>query len=207
MPRTFGRVVIVPWTSMLPSGRFDRWTSVDEVWLRVSDDVDPVQLGRAVALSLNVARPGGQDFEVVVPIELLAEQVRVRGTFGVLVAGVAVMTLLVGGIGVMNVMLTAVLERTSEIGLRRTVGATSRAIAIQFLMEATAIGLAGGVGGLLLGGGFVAILASFGGWPVRISVTAVFLGLALAGVVGVMSGLYPARRAARLQPIDAVRYE
>jgi putative ABC transport system permease protein len=118
-----------------------------------------------------------------------------------------VATLLVGGIGVMNVMLTAVLERTQEIGLRRAVGATQRSIASQFLFEAVAIASFGGAVGLLLGLAAAWSIGVFAGWPVVVSPTAAVAALGLSVGTGVLSGVYPARRAAALAPIEAVRYE
>jgi putative ABC transport system permease protein len=116
-------------------------------------------------------------------------------------------SLVVGGIGIMNIMLVSVTERTREIGLRRAVGARRRDILVQFLIEAVTVSLAGGVLGIALG-----ILASwsiayFVGWPAPVQAGAVLPAFLFSGAVGVFFGFYPARRASRLNPIDALRYE
>ncbi|UTV30258.1 ABC transporter permease [Photobacterium atrarenae] len=120
---------------------------------------------------------------------------------------VAAISLIVGGISIMNVMLVAVRERTEEIGLRRAVGATKRDIRNQFLIEATCLTSIGGLSGLLLGSGLVALIAHLRDFPVVITPSAIFLALGSAAVVGVLSGLYPALLAARLDPIRALKQE
>jgi putative ABC transport system permease protein len=207
-PRTFDRTVIVPWTALPTAGNgADRWFRLDEIWIRVTPGTDVVAVGQVIERTLALSRPNGPDYEVVVPRELLNQQLRLRRTFNTVLGAVAAVTLLVGGIGVMNVMLTSVLERTSEIGLRRAVGATQRSIAVQFLAEAVLMCAAGGVVGLVIGIATSIAIAIFGGWPTVLSGAAVFAGLVVSISVGLASGVYPARRAASLSPIDAVRYE
>ncbi|MBI3126601.1 MAG: ABC transporter permease [Candidatus Tectomicrobia bacterium] len=124
-----------------------------------------------------------------------------------LLAAIASVSLLVGGIGIMNIMLVSVTERTREIGLRMAVGAKRRDILSQFLVEALALSLAGGLIGVLLGLGGSGAIAYFAGWPVLILPDSVLLAFGFAGGVGIFFGFYPARKAARLNPIDALRYE
>ncbi len=132
---------------------------------------------------------------------------RAGQTMTALLAAIATISLIVGGIGIMNIMLVSVPERTREIGIRRSVGARSRDVLMQFLVEAVTLGAAGGVLGILLG--FVASLAItyLLQWPASVSFGAVVLSFGVAAATGVFFGYYPARRAARLNPIDALRFE
>ena len=132
---------------------------------------------------------------------------RAGATMTALLAAIATISLVVGGIGIMNIMFVSVTERTREIGIRRAVGARSRDILLQFLVEAATLGLCGGVAGITLG-----FLAAFAitqllEWPATVSLGSVLLAFGIAGAVGVFFGFYPARRAARLHPIHALRYE
>jgi putative ABC transport system permease protein len=124
-----------------------------------------------------------------------------------LLAAIASISLLVGGIGIMNILLVSVAERTREIGIRLAVGAKARHILLQFLVESTVLSLAGGILGALLGVGAATLIGRVAGWPILVSPTAVALALGFAGVLGIGFGVYPARRAARLDPIVALRHE
>jgi putative ABC transport system permease protein len=132
---------------------------------------------------------------------------RTQRTFSVVVGSVAVISLLVGGIGIMNIMLASVLERTHEIGIRRAVGATQRDVTVQFLAEALLMTLSGGVAGILLGLVVSGAVSAYAGWATKVSLGAVVLGFTVSVAVGLLFGIYPAIRAAQLNPIDAVRYE
>jgi putative ABC transport system permease protein len=124
-----------------------------------------------------------------------------------LLAAVASVSLIVGGIGIMNIMLVSVTERTREIGLRMAIGARRRDILRQFLIEAVTLSLIGGLIGVVLGIGVSVTLAALGGWPSLIRADSIVLAFGFAGAIGVFFGYYPARKAARLNPIDALRYE
>ena len=124
-----------------------------------------------------------------------------------LLASVAAVSLLVGGIGIMNIMLVSVTERTREIGVRMAIGAKPRTILLQFLIEALVLSIAGGVVGVTLGVGSAAWLASKFHWPVQVQVDVIVVSVAFSALVGVVFGLYPARKASQLDPIDALRYE
>ena len=120
---------------------------------------------------------------------------------------VASISLLVGGIGIMNIMLVSVTERTREIGIRMAVGARERDILSQFLIEAVILALTGGAVGILLGAGGAVLTSQFAGWTTVISPAAVFLAFGFSAAVGVFFGFYPARKASRMDPIEALRYE
>jgi len=131
----------------------------------------------------------------------------VSRTLTILLTGIAALSLLVGGIGVMNIMLVSVTERTREIGLRKALGAPPAAIRRQFLVEATVLGLAGGVLGAVLGIGCALLLPGLLGTTIVVSPAAVIGSIAIAMAIGVIFGVYPATRAARMAPIDALRSE
>ena len=128
-------------------------------------------------------------------------------TMAYLLASVAAISLLVGGIGIMNIMLVSVTERTREIGLRMAVGARGRDILTQFLVEALTVAMIGGSIGIVAGLGASYALAYFGDWRTVISPPAILLAFTFSGLIGIFFGFYPARKAAGLNPIDALRYE
>ncbi|MDP1854126.1 MAG: ABC transporter permease [Candidatus Omnitrophota bacterium] len=128
-------------------------------------------------------------------------------TMSMLLGAIAAISLLVGGIGIMNIMLVSVSERTREIGLRKAIGATNNDIMFQFLVEAVLMSCLGGIIGIILGSGIAILITFFAGWAVRISLSSVILATAFSVIVGVVFGLWPARQAARLNPIEALRYE
>ena len=153
-------------------------------------------------------RPGQpNDFEIRNQSEFLTAQQETAETFTFLLGGIAAVSLLVGGIGIMNIMLVSVTERTTEIGLRKALGATRRAILFQFLVEAIVICAVGGLIGILAGSGGAIALADFRGWSTQVSPRAVVTAVAFATAVGLFFGLWPARRAAHLDPIEALRHE
>jgi len=126
---------------------------------------------------------------------------------GILLASIAGVSLLVGGIGIMNIMLVSVTERTREIGIRMAVGARGRDVLLQFLVEAIVLSLAGGMAGILLGVAISYLVTQLQGWPVKVSLFSLSLGFGFSAAVGVFFGWFPARKAARLNPIEALRFE
>lgn len=153
-------------------------------------------------------RPGTEaDFNIRDQASILSTVQETARTFTFLLAGIAAISLLVGGIGIMNIMLVSVTERTREIGLRKSLGATPRDILLQFLIESLVLCLSGGALGLLLGVGGSMALQKLAGWNTAVSVEAVVLAFSFAAAVGLFFGLWPARRAAGLAPIEALRYE
>ncbi len=153
-------------------------------------------------------QPGaGNDFQIRNRTEFLATAQETTETFTFLLAGIAAVSLLVGGIGIMNIMLVSVTERTAEIGVRKALGARRRTIMMQFLVEAMTLCMMGGVLGILLGAGGAVALARFQGWNTVVSANAVVIAFVFSGLVGVFFGLWPAQRAARMDPIEALRHE
>jgi putative ABC transport system permease protein len=153
-------------------------------------------------------RPGeSADFDIRDQASLLTTMQETTQTFTFLLAGVAAVSLLVGGIGIMNIMLVSVTERTKEIGLRKSLGARRRDVLLQFLIEALVICLGGGALGLLLGAGGSMALARLAGWNMAISPASLVLAFGFSAAVGIFFGIWPARRAASLAPIEALRYE
>jgi len=147
------------------------------------------------------------DFMVRNQAEFMETASQTANTFTMLLAGIAAVSLLVGGIGIMNIMLVSVTERTREIGIRKAVGARSRDIMMQFLIESVVLSLFGGLIGVLFGIAAARILAQTAGWQVAISVPTVLLAFGFSAAVGIFFGIYPARKASALRPIDALRYE
>ena len=147
------------------------------------------------------------DFTIRDPLETVQAQQETERVMAYLLAGLAAVSLLVGGIGIMNVMLVSVTERTREIGLRMAIGARRRDILIQFLVEALALALIGGAIGVGVGLGSSTAISYFADWRTLIALDAVALAFGFAAAVGIVFGFYPARKAARLDPIEALRYE
>jgi putative ABC transport system permease protein len=147
------------------------------------------------------------NFDIRNQAEFLSTFAETTKTFTFLLAGIAAVSLLVGGIGIMNIMLVSVTERTREIGVRKALGATKIAILFQFLIEAIVLCLLGGLVGVVLGAGGAMALSKLGGFNTNVDVSSVILAFAFSATVGVLFGVWPARRAASLDPIIALRYE
>ena len=150
---------------------------------------------------------GVADFDLVVPEALFRQQERTRNLFNSIMILITGISLVVGGIGIMNIMLASVLERTREIGIRRGAGATRRDIQVQFLAEAVVLTAAGGVIGVILGLALTWTIAAATGWKTQIPPMAVLVAFSFSVVIGVVFGYYPAKNAGQLDPIDALRYE
>ncbi|WP_428278568.1 ABC transporter permease [Candidatus Palauibacter sp.] len=147
------------------------------------------------------------DFWISDSVQFLEMAQETTQTFTMLLAGIAAVSLLVGGIGIMNIMLVSVTERTKEIGVRKALGATRRAVLLQFLLEATTLCMTGGILGVAFAYGAAEMLSRSAGWTMAIAPQAIGLAVVFAAAVGLFFGLWPARRAARLDPIVALRYE
>jgi putative ABC transport system permease protein len=153
-------------------------------------------------------QPGADnDFSVVNRKQFVESRQEATEVFTYLLAGIAGVSLVVGGIGIMNIMLVTVTERTREIGIRKALGATRGNILLQFLVESTTLCLFGGLLGLLVGASASSLLARFAGWQTVVTVESAAAAFGFSAVVGIIFGIWPARRAARLDPIDALRHE
>jgi putative ABC transport system permease protein len=203
--RDVNRAVFVPLPA-LDRGADPRPDGVDEIVIRV-DDPRHVTAAAEAAKALVERTGGGAPFDVVVPREILRARERTQRIFNVVTGAIAAISLLVGGIGIMNIMLASVAERTREVGVRRALGATQRDVAAQFLAESSLLTAAGGVLGALLGAGGAALIQRLAGWPTALSPLMLTLALLTAVAVGVGFGSYPAWLAARLEPMDALRHE
>ncbi len=153
-------------------------------------------------------RPGDpNDFRIRDRSQFLAARAEASATMTWLLAGIAAVSLLVGGIGIMNIMLVSVTERTREIGVRKALGATRRNVLFQFLLEALTLCMIGGAVGIVVGIGAANAFARMNGWPATVPIEAILLAVVFSVAVGLFFGVWPARRAARLDPIEALRYE
>ncbi len=147
------------------------------------------------------------DYQVVVPLELLRQAERTKMIFSIVLGSIAAISLLVGGIGIMNIMLATVSERTREIGIRRALGAKKRDIIVQFLSETLILTLTGGILGIILGSSIPFFVTYFGHMPTIITSTSLVLAFGISAIVGITFGLYPAYRAANMDPIESLRHE
>jgi putative ABC transport system permease protein len=148
-----------------------------------------------------------RDFRIVAPLELLRQAARTRRIFSIVLGSIAAISLLVGGIGIMNIMLATVSERTREIGIRRALGATRRDIIIQFLTETLLLTLTGGILGILLGSLIPYLVTHFSRMPTIITGASLILSFGISAFIGIIFGLYPAYRAAHMDPIESLRHE
>ncbi|QKX18606.1 ABC transporter permease [Microbulbifer sp. YPW1] len=178
---------------------------VTELKFRLVDGTDAGEAARAIAHLLNRRHNSVKDFTMVVPAALMAQKMETQAIFNIVMSCVAGISLLVGGIGIMNIMLATVLERTSEIGLLRAVGATRRDIRSQYLIESFTIAILGGLLGILFGVLLSEVIALYAGWAVSWSLSGILLSFSVCAAIGLLFGVYPAIKASRLNPIDALQ--
>jgi putative ABC transport system permease protein len=198
--------VIVPYTSHMK--RLSRRTNISSILIQAAsaEVIDKVQ--KDITEVLTQRRKGREpDFTVRNQVELAQTATATTQTMTLLLAAIASVSLLVGGIGIMNIMLVSVTERTREIGIRLAIGAHGSDVLMQFLIEATILSSLGGVIGILLGIGSSQLVSHLNGWPVLVSTASVVIAFVFSAAVGMFFGFYPARKAAQLDPIDALRYE
>jgi putative ABC transport system permease protein len=180
---------------------------IDGVYLQLREGTDMNASAEVVRAILDASHHGANDFSVVVPAELLAQQQKTERLFNVVMVAIASISLFVGGIGIMNIMLASILERTREIGLRRAVGASRADVVRQFVVEATTISFTGGTLGIILGFLISRLIAWLAGWSTIVTFGSIALSFLVSISVGLVFGIYPAMKAARLDPVEAIRYE
>lgn len=180
---------------------------IDQIILRVRDGQDIPAAASLARRVLSRRHRNVPDFTVIVPEALLAQSQKTQRIFNIVMGAIAGISLLVGGIGIMNIMLASVLERTREIGVRRAVGASRQAIMSQFLIESVAMCLIGCFIGVFAGLGLASGISTYAEWRTIISVYSIVLAVGVSTGVGLVFGFFPARKAASLDPIDALRYE
>ncbi len=183
----------------------ENYHQLDRTVIRVADSRQLQATADVVARTLLRRHREIVDFEIEIPELLLEQEQKTQDTFNLVLAVIAGISLLVGGIGIMNIMLASVMERIKEIGVRRSLGATQMDIIYQFLFEAIFISLIGGALGVLIGLGSARTIAAYAEIPTVVSAWSVFLSFGVAASVGLVFGLFPAQKAARLDPIKALR--
>lgn len=207
--RNLNQDIYIPLASFLR--RFSKTnvlaSQIDQLTVQVTDSDRLLEASSVIRRILTRRHHNNQDFDIVVPYELLKQEEHERQIYNMVLGSIAAISLLVGGIGIMNIMLATVLERTREIGIRRALGAKQSEIMSQFLIEAVGLSLVGGIVGVLLGVSMALFIDAIAEFETVISPISVILAFGLSGAVGVLSGTFPARRAARVNPIEALRYE
>jgi putative ABC transport system permease protein len=201
--------ILVPYTTV--QKKLLGITFVQSITVSAETAGETSKVADAIAVLLRTRHkivPGQDDDFIIRTLEEMADiRTQAMGTMTTLLAGIAGVSLIVGGIGIMNIMLVSVTERTREIGLRMAIGAKGRDVLLQFLVEAIALSLLGGVVGIALGFGLAEGMQRWMSWPAKVPVNAVVMSFGFAAATGVFFGFYPAQKAARLDPIDALRFE
>lgn len=180
---------------------------IDGVDIRLKDGADSIEATQVVTAILNSTHHNTSDFSVTIPAALLAQQQRTQTIFTYVMVAIAAISLLVGGIGIMNIVLATVMERTREIGIRRAIGARRWDIVRQFLTESVLISVGGGVAGIGCGFFLSWLIARAAEWTTIVTSASVVVAFGVSVVVGVAFGIYPALKASRIDPIEALRYE
>jgi putative ABC transport system permease protein len=180
---------------------------LDGVEIRLRAGADSIEVAKIVTAVLNSTHRGVQDFNVTIPAALLAQQKRTQTIFTYVMVAIAAISLLVGGIGIMNIVLATVMERTREIGIRRAVGARRFDILRQFLTESVLISVGGGLLGIGCGFFLAWLIARTAEWKTIVTAESVMIAFGVSVAVGIVFGIYPAMKASRIDPIEALRYE
>ena len=180
---------------------------IDGIYLRVKPGTDSIETAAVINAILAAVHKDAGDYTVTVPAGLLEQKKRTSDIFKIVMICIAGISLLVGGIGIMNIMLATVLERTREIGIRRAIGARQADIVRQFLTEAVMISIIGGFLGIVFGVTLAQIIAAAAGWSTVVTFTSIAVAFGVSVGIGLLFGIYPAVQAAKLDPIEAIRYE
>jgi putative ABC transport system permease protein len=200
--------IYIPLTTALKKIEFKPMESeLDGIALEVADERRTQTTALVVSQMLDKLHNGESDYSLVIPEQLLRQSQQTQRIFNIVMGCIAGISLLVGGIGIMNIMLANVLERTKEIGVRRAIGARRSDIRLQFLIEAITISALGGTLGIGLGFAIAKLVVYFAGWSTIITPWSVALAFGVSTTVGILFGSYPAEQASRLSPIEALRYE
>jgi putative ABC transport system permease protein len=165
------------------------------------------EIGNLLLLRHKIKDPDQADFRIMSQEDILSTMTQITDTFTTLLSGIAAISLVVGGIGIMNIMLVTVTERTREIGLRKALGAKGKVITTQFLIEAVMVTFIGGIIGTIIGIAISYFLSSAMSLPFVFSIQSILLAFGVSAGVGILFGWYPAQKAAKLEPVDALRYE
>jgi putative ABC transport system permease protein len=207
--RNLNQDIYVPLSSLLR--RFDKEeqmaSEINQLTVKVRDSEQLVESAAVIRRILDRRHHKTDDFDIVIPYELLKQEEKERRIYNMVLGSIAAISLLVGGIGIMNIMLATVLERTREIGIRRALGARKNEILSQFLVEAVGLSLVGGMIGVILGVSMSLFINSIAEFRTVITPISVFVAFGVSGAVGIIFGTFPAKRAANVNPIDALRYE
>jgi putative ABC transport system permease protein len=203
-------LIIAPLNTVMR--RFEDNTSylkdeIDGIYMKVGPNMDSIETSNVVKAILTATHKDAGDFTIVVPAGLLEQKKQTQLIFNIVMICIAGISLLVGGIGIMNIMLATVLERTREIGIRRAIGARQNDIVRQFLTEAVLISIVGGLLGIAFGYTLSKIIASSAGWSTEVTSGSIFVAFGVSVFIGLLFGIYPAVQAAKLDPIEAIRYE
>jgi putative ABC transport system permease protein len=180
---------------------------LDGIDVRLKLDIDSVETAKVVTAILNSTHNNTQDFSVTIPAALLEQQRRTQTIFTYVMVAIAAISLLVGGIGIMNIVLATVMERTKEIGVRRATGARRKDIVRQFLTESVLISSGGGLIGVAFGFMLSWVIAQTAVWKTIVTPASVMIAFGVSVAVGVVFGIYPAMKASKISPIEALRYE
>ena len=209
--RNYNEMVLIPLglenlVAQAPAGSKAPDSGLTELIVQINRTDQVINAAEILQRSMEVVHHGVKDFQMVVPQQLLKQAQKTRRMFNIILGAIAGISLLVGGIGIMNIMLATVSERTREIGIRRAVGATRGHIIVQFLAEAVILTFSGGVVGVVAGIGAAWLITAVAGWQTVVTVLAVCLPLFMSIMVGVFFGMYPAYRAANMNPIAALHH-
>ena len=201
--------IVVPYTTAMKRILGNKRIGLLQVSAKSPDAIQDAMAEIAALLRQRHRIAPGQadDFTMRSQEEIAASASETTKTLSVLLASIAVVSLVVGGIGIMNIMLVSVTERTREIGIRMAIGAKSRHVLAQFLLEAVTLSVVGGGIGVALGIGVARLVAKYAGWPVSVEPSSIALAFGFSALIGIFFGFYPARKASSLDPIEALRYE
>ncbi len=207
--RNLNQDIYIPLSSFLR--RFDKEqqlaSEINQLTIKIDDSQNLLESAAVVRRIVNRRHRGNNDFDIVIPYELLKQEEKETRIYNMVLGSIAAISLLVGGIGIMNIMLATVLERTREIGIRRSLGARRKEILYQFMIEAVGLSFTGGLVGIILGVVMSLVINSFAEFRTAITPISVIVAFGVSGAVGVIFGTFPAKSASEINPIEALRYE